>query len=259
MPPKSFKYALRSGTPQVGLWLSLANAYTAEVCASSGFDWLMIDCEHAPNDVPSVLAQLQAAAGYDVATVVRPLSAHPDVLKPLLDIGVTSLLVPMISTSAEAEALVAAVRYPPKGHRGIGHALGRASRWTRDAGYFERWEDEVTIIVQLETDEGLQNLEAILDVDGIDGILMGPADLAASLGHPGQLAHPAVLAAFDDVIARTIAKGKPVGVLAVGEEPAAAYFAKGCSFVAAGVDVLLLASSADQLASRLKQRLTAEV
>lgn len=255
MSRNAFKDALSAGKHQSGLWLSLANAYSAELCAGAGFDWLLIDGEHAPNDVGSILSQLQALAAYPVAPVVRALNHDVDAIKQLLDIGVTNLLVPMVSNAEQARALVEAVRYPPKGSRGIGHALARASRWTRDPDYFQNWEDDACLIVQIETGEGLDNLEAILDVDGVDGLLMGPADLAASLGHAGNLSHPVVLHAIDDAIARTIACGKAAGVLAVGEEAAMGYFSKGCSFVAAGVDVLLLAQAADGLVTGLKARL----
>ena len=237
----AFKNALRRGDRQVGLWLSLADPSAAELCAASGFDWLLIDGEHAPNDLRSILGQLQAIAPYPTEPVVRPANHDPDQIKLLLDIGVTSLLIPMVNNAEQA-------RFPPNGRRGIGYALGRATRWSRDVDYFATWEQRCCLIVQIESAEALDNLESILSVDGVDGMLVGAADLAASLGHPGDLAHSAVLAAIDDAIARTIAMDSAAGVLSVGVEPALGYFAKGCSFVAAGADVLLLARAADQLA-----------
>jgi 4-hydroxy-2-oxoheptanedioate aldolase len=251
-----FKNALRAGKKQIGLWLSLPEPYTAEICAASNFDWLLIDAEHAPNDVRSILAQLQAIAPYPAHAVVRVPSDDPVFLKLVLDIGVTSLLVPMVSTAQQARALVEAVRYPPNGHRGIGHVLGRASRWGRKVNYFKNWEQECCLLIQLESVEALANLEEIVAVDGFDGVLMGPADLAASLGHPGDLAHPNVQAAMDDAIRRLIAAGSVAGVLCVGEDPAVSYFDKGCTFVAAGVDVLLLTQAADALAHGVRNRLT---
>lgn len=255
MTRNPFKQALIDRKPQVGLWLSLADSYTAELCAASGFDWLLIDGEHGPNDVRTILHQLQAIAPYDVAPVVRPVNGELDTIKPLLDIGVTNLLVPMISTAEQAEKLVAAVRYPPKGSRGIGHVLGRASKWNRDRQYFPAWEEDALILIQPETAEALDNLEAILAVDGIDGALMGPADLAASLGYPGDTGNPAVLLAIDNAIERINRAGKPAGVLTVGEDAAVNYFKKGCTFVAAGADVLLLAMSADALSMGIKKQL----
>jgi 4-hydroxy-2-oxoheptanedioate aldolase len=201
------------------------------------------------------LGQLQAIAPYRATPVVRPVNANIDVLKQLLDIGVANLLVPMISTAEQARELVTAVRYPPKGNRGIGHALARASRWNRNAGYFAEWEENALIIAQIETKEALANLDEILEVEGIDAYFIGPADLAASLGYPGEMAHPAVVQQTDEAI-RTIRRaGKPVGTIAVGEEAAMGFFAKGCSFVAAHVDVLLLAAGADAVAKGVKSRL----
>lgn len=257
MTRNPFKRALQAGERQIGLWLSMAEPYTAELCAGAGFDWLLIDGEHAPNDVRSILHQLQAVASYDVHAVVRTPSKDPDLIKLLLDIGVTNLLVPMVSTAEEARDLVAAVRYPPEGRRGIGHVLGRASRWGRDREYFNCWAQDCCLLVQLETPGALANLEEIMSVDGIDGVLMGPADLAASMGLPGQLGHPDVLAAIDDAISRVIAADRLAGVLTVGEEPALGYFEKGCTFVAAGIDVLLLTGAADQLSRTLRERLAA--
>lgn len=257
MTSNRFKQALLDGRPQVGLWLSLGDAYSAELCAASGFDWLMIDAEHGPNDLRTVLAQLQAIAAYDAQPVVRPVNGSLDVLKPLLDLGATNLLVPMISTAQQARELVTAVRYPPKGKRGIGHALARASRWNRDSEYFTTWEDNALILAQIETTEALQNLEAILAVEGIDGYFIGPADLAASLGYPGQMAHPEVMKAMDEAIETIRRAGKPVGTIVLGEEATASFFAKGCSFVAAHVDALLLAAGADAVARGVKSRLEA--
>ena len=250
-----FKQRLLRREPQVGLWLSIAEPYTAEICASSRFDWLLIDGEHAPNDLQSVLAQLQAIAPYPVSPVVRVTGKDPDAIKMMLDIGVDTLLVPMVETAEQARALVRAVRYPPNGERGIGHVLGRASRWGRDRDYFADWERRCCLLVQLESRGALDALEEIVAVNGIDGVLMGPADLAASLGHPGDLAHPAVAAALDDAVRRVVAAGKAAGALAVGAEPAAAFFAKGCSFVAAGADVLLLSAAADRLAGEVRKLL----
>jgi 4-hydroxy-2-oxoheptanedioate aldolase len=248
-----FKLALKSGAKQAGLWLSLANGYTAEVCAGAGFDWFLIDGEHAPNDLQSILAQLQAIASYPVCPVVRPPSGNPDMIKLLLDIGTQTFLIPMVETAEQASALVSALRYPPRGSRGIGHVLGRTSRWGRIADYLERSDDEVCLLVQIETRRGLDNLEAIAGIEGVDGLFIGPADLSASLGYRGQMGHPQFQAEIDRAIARIVATGKAAGTLTLGEANTRRYFSLGCSFVAAGVDVLLLTRAVDGLARAFRQ------
>jgi 4-hydroxy-2-oxoheptanedioate aldolase len=252
-----FKAALQRGEKQIGLWLSLMNGYTAEVCASAGFDWFLIDAEHAPNTLETILHQLQAIASYGVAPVVRPPNRDPDTLKLLLDMGVQNFLMPMVDTAAEAETLVRAVRYPPLGHRGVGHVLGRASRWGRIGDYLKRSDGEICLLVQIESRKGMDNLEAIAAVEGVDGLFVGPADLSASLGHTGNMAHPEAAAAIDGALGRIIAAGKPAGTITGGVVPTQRLLARGCSFVAAGVDVLLLAKAADELAATLRKSSTA--
>jgi 4-hydroxy-2-oxoheptanedioate aldolase len=251
----NFKNGLVRAEPKIGLWLSLTSSYTAEVCAASDFDWFLIDGEHAPNDLRTILQQLQVAAGYDVDCVVRSPSTDPDMIKLLLDIGVTNIMVPMISTVDQARKVVDAVRYPPHGRRGIGHALGRASRWGRDHDYYDRWAEDACIIVQIETAEGLTNLDDILGVEGIDGIFVGPSDFAASLGHPGDIEHPEVQSAIERIIESTVSQGRFVGTITTDEEKALDYFRKGCAMVAVGADVLLLANAADRLARVMREGL----
>src|SRR5665213_3415386 len=175
----NFKAAIKSGKKQNGLWLSLMNSYTAELCAGAGFDWFLIDAEHAPNTLENILHQLQAIAPYGVAPVVRPANRDPDMLKLLLDMGVRNFLIPMVESAEQARALVGAVRYPPRGYRGVGHVLGRASRWGRVGDYLKRSDDEICLLVQIESRQGMDNLEAIAAVDGVDGLFVGPADLSA--------------------------------------------------------------------------------
>jgi 4-hydroxy-2-oxoheptanedioate aldolase len=248
-----FKAALKAGKRQTGLWLSLMNGYTAELCAGAGFDWFLIDAEHAPNSLPSILHQLQAIAPYGVAPVVRPPNRDPDMLKLLLDMGVQSFLIPLVDTAEEAEALVRAVRYPPRGTRGVGHVLGRASRWGRIGDYLKRSDDEICLLVQIESRRGAANLEAIAAVEGVDGLFVGPADLTASLGHTGDMAHPEMQAAIDAVIGRIIATGKPCGTITGGAANTKRLLARGVGFVAAGVDALLLAGAVDRLAEELRE------
>jgi 4-hydroxy-2-oxoheptanedioate aldolase len=244
-----FKERLRGGRPQIGMWVATASPYCAEICAGSGLDWLLMDSEHAPNDLRSLLPQLQAVQAYPICPVVRPPIGDTVLLKQLLDIGVQNLLTPMVETVEQAQSLVRAVRYPPRGVRGVGSALGRASRWNRDGEYLARADEGITMLVQVETARGLDQLEGIVGVDGIDGVFVGPADLAASLGHLGQQAHPEVVDAVETAIKTVTALGKAAGVNAFAEPMARRYLDAGCRFVLVGADVTLLARGSDQLAA----------
>jgi 4-hydroxy-2-oxoheptanedioate aldolase len=243
-----FKAALKARQRQIGFWLSMADAYLSEVSATAGFDWLLIDSEHAPNDLRSILAQLQAVAPYRAQAVVRPVNGDPSQIKRLLDIGARNLLVPMIDTAEQARAVVAAVRYPPHGVRGVGSAVGRASRWSARTDYLDIADDEACVLVQAETTAALQNLPAICDVDGVDGVFIGPADLAASMGYRGKAAHPEVQRAIDAAIRTIVASGKAAGTLTSDPALARHYLELGCTFVATGVDILMFANAARKLA-----------
>jgi len=243
-----FKRALAAGTPQVGLWLSMAHAYSAEACATAGFQWLLIDGEHAPNDVRSTLAQLQAVAPHPGQLVVRAVTGDPALIKQLLDIGVRNLLVPMVDTPAQARALVAATRYPPQGVRGVGAAAARASGWGARRDYLEVANDGICLLVQAETTTALDHLQAICEVDGVDGVFIGPADLAASMGHRGAPGHPAVQAAIEGAIATIVASGKAAGTLTGDPALARRYLDLGASFVAVGIELVLMVQAARRLA-----------
>ncbi|MDN7588884.1 4-hydroxy-2-oxoheptanedioate aldolase [Burkholderia seminalis] len=245
-----FKAALARGDAQVGLWLGLANPYSAEVVAGAGFDWLLIDGEHAPNTVPTILTQLQAIAPYPSHPVVRVPWNDPVIVKQVLDLGAQTLLVPMVQSADEARAAVAATRYPPHGIRGVGSALARASRWNRVGDYLHRANDEMAVLVQVETRAGLEAIDAIARVDGVDGVFIGPADLAADLGHLGNPGHPVVQAAIDGAIRTIKAAGKAPGILSADEAAARRYLDAGALFVAVGVDATLLARSAERLAAQ---------
>ena len=247
MHRNQFKSALQARQPQIGLWMSLANPYTAEICATAGFDWLLVDGEHGPNDVRSMLAQLQAVAAYPGHAVVRAVSDDTALVKQLLDIGAQTLLVPMVNDAAQAQRLVAATRYPPQGRRGVGSFVARVSRWGAEADYLDHANDQVCLLVQAETRAALDNLDAICAVDGVDGVFIGPADLAASLGHRGDAGHPDVLTAIDDAIRRIVASGKAAGILNTDQALARHYLALGCTFVAVGLDVSLLAAGVRRL------------
>jgi 4-hydroxy-2-oxoheptanedioate aldolase len=248
-PSNPFKTVLAAGKPQIGLWLSMADPYLAEVSATAGFDWLLIDGEHAPNDLRSTLASLQAIAPYRSQPVVRAVAGEVPLIKQLLDIGAQNLLVPMVDTAEQARAIVSATRYPPQGIRGVGSAVGRASRWSARTDYLERADDEVCLLVQAETVTALQHLDAICAVDGVDGVFIGPADLAASMGHRGKPGHPEVQAAIEQAMKTIMASGKAAGTLTSDAVLARRYLALGCTFVATGVDILLYANAARRLAS----------
>jgi 4-hydroxy-2-oxoheptanedioate aldolase len=248
----SFKRALRESRRQIGLWAGLADPYVAELLANAGFDWLLFDAEHAPNDVRSVLAQLQAVAPYPVQPIVRPVQGDPALIKQYLDIGAQTLLIPMVESAEQAARIVAATRYPPEGVRGVGSALARASRWNRIENYLHTASDEICVLVQVESVNALQNLDAIVRVDGVDGVFFGPADLSASMGHRGNPADPSVQEAIVAGIECVKRHGKAAGILASAPELARKYLDVGALFVAVGVDTTLLLRAATQLAAMFK-------
>lgn len=247
MYENTFKQALARKQAQIGLWLSLANSYTAEVCATANFDWLLLDGEHAPNDVRGVLEQLQATAPYRSHCVVRPVNGDPALIKQLLDVGAQTLLVPMVDTAEQARRLVSSMHYPPEGTRGVGSAVARVSRFGLRSDYLERANEEVCLLVQAETRQALENLDQICAVDGVDGVFIGPADLSASLGHRGNPGHPEVQAAIEEAIRRIVASGKAAGTLVSDNALARRYLELGCTFVAVGLDVRILAGGARAL------------
>ena len=249
LPVNAFKAALRRREAQIGCWLALADPYAAEVVATAGFDWLLVDGEHVPNSVPSMLAQLQALAPYPVSPIVRPVEASTVLIKQVLDIGALTLLLPMVHTAAQAAEVVAATRYAPRGVRGLGSAITRAARWNNVDGYVEHADEEICVLVQVESAEGIANVGAIAATEGVDGVFFGPADLSASLGHLGNASHPDVLRAIDDGIAAVIAAGKAPGILATTPERARSYLAAGVLFVAVGFDTTILARGARALAA----------
>lgn len=245
-----FKQAIGEGRAQIGFWQALASPYTAEISAGAGFDWLLIDGEHAPNDLPLILAQLQAIAAYPVEPVVRLPIGDSVLVKQYLDIGARTLLVPMVESGEQAQALVRATRYPPHGIRGVGSAIGRASRWNRTPAYLQGAAEEICLLLQVESRAGLDHLDAIASTEGVDGVFLGPSDLAAALGHLGNPGHPEVQAAIEGGIASIRAAGKAVGMLIADEALARRYLELGASFVAVGTDITILARGAEALAGR---------
>jgi 2,4-dihydroxyhept-2-ene-1,7-dioic acid aldolase len=245
-----FKAALAAGRPQIGLWMSMADPYLAEVSATAGFDWLLVDGEHGPNDLRSTLGALQAVAPYRSHPVVRVVAGEVPRIKQVLDIGAQTLLVPMVDTAEQAREVVAATRYPPQGVRGVGSAVARASRWTARSDYLDVADDEICVLAQAETVTALENLQAICDVPGVDGVFIGPADLSASMGYRGRPDAPEVQQAIESAMRTIIASGKAAGTLTSDPAQAQRYLDLGCTFVAVGVDVLVYAHAARNLAAR---------
>ncbi len=246
-----FKHALAQGRLQIGLWCSLCSNITAEIVADSGFDWLLLDSEHSPNEVPDLLQQLQAVARGTATPIVRPPWNDIVMIKRVLDIGAPSLLIPYVQNAEEARRAVAATRYPPEGARGV-TASGRAARYGRVKDYLKTAHSELCLLVQVETRAALDQLEAIASIEGIDGVFIGPSDLAASLGHVGNPQHPEVQAALEDAVRRLTAIGKPAGILTANEDEARRYIGWGYLFVAVGSDLGLLARGADTLAKKFR-------
>ena len=252
LPRNAFKHALKDGKAQIGLWSSLSSNYSVEVIAGAGFDWILLDLEHSPNDLESLLAQLQAAAPYPTHPVVRVPWNDMVAMKRILDVGAQALLVPYVSTAEEARAAVAHTRYPPKGVRGVAGTT-RATRFGRIKDYAKRAHEEICVLVQVETQAALDNIESICAVDGVDGVFVGPADLHASMGYTGEIAKPKVKPLIDDAIRRIRKAGKAPGILTPSEEDARRWLDCGALFVAVGADVGILARGAEALAAKFKK------
>ena len=254
LPVNEFKRQLTRPGVTYGLFSGLVDPAAAEVIAGAGFDWMLIDSEHAPHDLRTILAQLQAAAPYDVPVLVRPDVGETVLIKRLLDIGALTLLVPMVESAEQAQRIVAATRYPPAGVRGVATSVNRAARWGSVDDYLAHADDEICVICQIETVTGAQAIESIAAVEGVDALFVGPSDLAASLGKIGQPRHPDVLAAVDDAIGRAVTTGKPVGVFATAPDLVERWTALGATFVAVGVDIPLLAKATVDLAAAYRNR-----
>jgi 4-hydroxy-2-oxoheptanedioate aldolase len=255
LPVNRFKRAIKAGERQIGFWTALASPVASEIVAGAGFDWIVIDAEHGPNDVPIVLGQIQAAATGTAHVIVRPAWNDGVLFKRYLDIGVQTFLVPYVQDAAEAARAVAATRYPPRGFRGFAAAT-RASGFGRISNYHSQFEDELCILVQVETRAALGNIEAIATVNGVDGIFIGPGDLAADLGHVGQPGHPDVVASMEDAVRRIQLAGSTAGILMPDETLARHFLELGCLFTAVGSDVGLLARGTEQVATRFKNTAT---
>lgn len=246
-PRNLFKQGLKEGRLQIGLWQALGSANAVEVCAGAGYDWLLLDAEHGPSDVPRLAEQLRAMRGSPSQAIIRPPIGEIWLIKQMLDIGAQTLLIPMVHDAETAANMVRAVRYPPHGVRGVGAALARASDFNRISDYLHTANDEICLLVQAESVAAVDNLEAIAAVDGVDGIFIGPADLAADMGYLGKPGAPEVVRIVEAAIARIIACGKAAGIL-IGDLSLARHYADlGASFVGIGNDVGLLANGAARL------------
>jgi 4-hydroxy-2-oxoheptanedioate aldolase len=248
-----FKHAIAAGRLQIGLWNSLCSNIVTEIVSDSGFDWMLLDTEHSPNELPDLLSQLQSVAKGTATPIVRPAWNDLVLIKRILDVGAQSILVPFVQNAEEARRAVAATRYPPEGVRGI-TGSGRASRYGRVKDYLKKANSEICLLVQCETREAMAQLEAIAGVDGVDGVFVGPADLSASFGHIGNPQHPEVQKAIEDIAKRLKKVGTPAGILTPVEEEARRYMDWGYTFVAVGADLGLLAKGADALAAKFKQK-----
>jgi 2-dehydro-3-deoxyglucarate aldolase len=249
--PNSFRRELRAGKTLIGCWASMANNISTEILGYAGFDWLLIDGEHAPNDIASFVGQLQALKDSPSAPVVRPPWAEPVILKRLLDIGFFNFLMPQIDTAEHARAAVAATRYPPRGRRGVG-VQHRSIRYGYEPDYFARVDDEICVTVQIESPLAVENADAIAAVDDVDALFVGPSDLSASYGRLGQPGHPEVVRAIERVLAVAKAHGKPVGILSSAEADLRQYLAMGMTYVAVGSDVTLFRTASKALCDRFR-------
>jgi 4-hydroxy-2-oxoheptanedioate aldolase len=251
LPKNAFKAAIKAKKPQIGLWASIPSNYTAEVIAGAGFDWILIDTEHTPSDIETVVTQLQAIAPYATTPIVRVPWNDRVTIKRYLDTGVQTLLIPQVDTPEEAKNAVAYTRFPDTGLRGVAGTT-RATRFGRIKNYFKNASDEICVLVQVESREALGHIEAIAAIDGIDGVFIGPADLHASLGYLGERAHKDVMPAIDDAISRIVKSGKAAGILTDSEENVRRWLKLGATFVAVGADVGILARGAEALAAKFK-------
>jgi 4-hydroxy-2-oxoheptanedioate aldolase len=251
-PHNAFKQALKEKRTQIGFWQALANPYTVEISADAGYDWLLLDAEHAPNDIPLLVAQLQAMKGSQSHAIIRPPIGETWIIKQLLDIGAQTLLIPMVESGAQAAELVKATRYPPHGVRGVGAALARASRFNRIPDYLQTANDEICLLLQIESRAGLAALDEIASTEGVDGVFIGPADLAADMGHLGKPGAPEVQAEVERALLKIQSHGKAAGILIGDLALAKRYVDLGATFVAIGNDVTLFANATSKLLADFK-------
>ncbi|MDQ1198058.1 HpcH/HpaI aldolase/citrate lyase family protein [Agrobacterium sp. SORGH_AS 787] len=247
-----FKNAIHRGEPQIGLWLDMGEAIAAEIAGTAGFDWLVIDGEHGPNDLRSIIEQLRALSTSPSEPVVRVPTGETWIIKQMLDAGARTLLVPMVDSDEQARALVSAMHYPPRGIRGMGAVVARASGFGSVSDYNQKASDNVCLLIQAETRAAIADLDNILQVEGVDGVFIGPADLAADMGYLGKIDEPEVQSVIEAAIRKIVAAGKAAGILTFNEAYNKRYLELGASFVAVGADVFEFSNVLRQLAARYK-------
>ena len=246
----SFRKLFPATRPQYGVWNGLVDNIVAEILAGSGYDWILVDGEHAPFDLQSIQSQIQALGQFGIPVLVRPAKGDSVVIKQLMDVGVQTLVVPMVETAEQAEYVFKSMRYPPQGIRGVGTAMARASQWNRVNNYFQNANDEMCLIVQVESVKGIENLDVILAVEGIEGVFIGPADLAASMGYLGKGDHPEVVKVIEVAIQKIKAANKINGIMVIGNKSLTeSYASLGSNMIAVAIDTLLLAKSAMEVAN----------
>ncbi|WP_109313754.1 HpcH/HpaI aldolase/citrate lyase family protein [Ruegeria sp. AU67] len=254
VPKNSFKQALIQGDRQIGCWMSFAESITAEIMGTAGFDWLVIDGEHAPNDIRSIRDQLMALAASSSHPVVRVPVGDTALIKMVLDAGAQTVLVPMVETADQAQQLVRDCHYPPSGVRGVGAGAARATMYGSIPEYIQSADDQICLLVQVENRAGMAALDDILKVEGVDGVFIGPADLSTDMGYQGNNAAPEVRAVIADAITKIRAAGKAPGILGTNDEASQAYYEMGAQFLAVGIDVMLLAQASRALAAKWKAK-----
>ncbi|WP_294610701.1 2-dehydro-3-deoxyglucarate aldolase [uncultured Gilliamella sp.] len=244
-----FKQDMLARKKLIGCWAALGNPISTEILGLAGFDWLLLDGEHATNDVLTFIPQLMALKDSVSAPVVRPAWNDQVLIKRLLDIGFYNFLIPYIETVEQAKLAVSYTRYPPEGVRGVS-VSHRSNAFGTITDYFTKINQNICVMVQIETQQAVDNVEAITSVDGVDGIFVGPSDLSASLGHFGDPKHPEVQKVIKRVFDVAKNKGKACGILAPIEADARQYIEMGATFVAVGSDLGLFRSSTQSLADK---------
>jgi len=254
-----FKAALIAGQKQYGIWNGIPHSYAAEILAGAGFDWVLIDAEHGPFSLDQIIIQLQAMSRYDVNPILRMRNADPEYIKTLMDAGLQSFIIPKVESAETAETMVKAMRYPPEGTRGVGTALARAAQWNRVNNYFQDANQHMCLIIQIESVKGVEALDEILQVEGVDVIFMGPADLAGSMGHLGNPGHKDVKTAVNNCLKKIVAAGKVPGVLTSSQKLIEEYTTQGAMMIGVGLDTIILANATKELAEYYKPELKSKV
>jgi 4-hydroxy-2-oxoheptanedioate aldolase len=252
LKPNKLKHFFKNNETQIGVWNCIPDTYVAEILAGSGYDWIVIDGEHAPFDFRTIITQLQVYNQFDIPILVRPHKGDENYIKQLLDAGAQSLIIPMVETAVQAIKMAQAMRYPPSGIRGVGTAMARAAQWNRVDNYFAEANKEMCIIVQVESLIGIKNLNEILAIPEIDGVFIGPADLAASMGFLGNADNLEVQKVIENAIITIRKAGKIAGIMALDKTLAEKYIGLGANMVAVAIDSLLLANIGKETANKFK-------